>query len=38
VRLNTALVKEIGWFAEDIKAENDECGELLALLDNIKNC
>jgi four helix bundle protein len=34
------VIKEIGWFAEaDIKAENDECGELLALFSTIaRNC
>ena len=34
------VVKETGWFAEaDIKAESDECGELLALFSTIaRNC
>ena len=34
------VIKETGWFAEaGLKAENAECGELLALLSTIaKNC
>jgi four helix bundle protein len=34
------VIKETGWFAEaDIKAESDECGELLALFSTIaRNC
>jgi four helix bundle protein len=34
------VIKETGWLtASDIKAENDECGELLALFSSIaRNC